>query len=192
MKTKYILTAIGILLILVGVMGIGIYYNLQKFGDKPIHSLRAAHDAIENRDLATFKKYVDTDAIIEIAAREILTVQINSEIMPTAYSMDELQTRYENQLKPDFMKSARAALDEYVLTGKATFPDNLTDAQKFLSKSCVTSCEIKDFSKPRAVGKSMVSSVIFYNTQMKFSFELELELTPAAEINWRVTGATGF
>ena len=55
MKTKYILTAIGIFLILIGVMGIGIYYNLQKFGNKPIHSLRAARDAIESRDLATFK-----------------------------------------------------------------------------------------------------------------------------------------
>lgn len=192
MKTKYILTAIGIFLILIGVMGIGIYYNLQKFGDKPIHTLRAARDAIESRDLVTFKKYVDTDAILEIAAREILTVQINSEIMPTAYSMDELKTRYENQLKPDFMKSARAALDEYIATGKVTFPDNPSDAQKFFVKSGVTSCEIKDFGTPHLVGNVMTSSVIFYNTQLKFSFELELELEPAAEINWRITNARGF
>lgn len=192
MKTKYILTAIGIFLILIGVMGIGIYYNLQKFGNKPIHSLRAARDAIESHNLATFKKYVDTDAIIETAAREILTVQINSEIMPTAYSMDELQTRYENQLKPDFMKSARAALDEYISTGKVTFPNNLSDAQKFFSKSGVASCEIKDFGTPHLVEGVMTSSVIFYNTQLKFSFELELELEPAAEIHWRITSAKGF
>ncbi len=192
MKTKYILTAIGIFLILIGVMGIGIYYNLQKFGDKPIHSLRAARDAIESRDLATFKKYVDTDAILETAAREILTVQINSEIMPSVYSLDELKTRYENQLKPDFMKSARAALDEYILTGKVTFPNNPSEAQKFFIKSGVTSCEIKDFGTPHLVGNVMTSSVIFYNTQLKFSFELELELEPSAEINWRVTSAKGF
>lgn len=192
MKTKYILTAIGIFLILIGVMGIGIYYNLQNFSDKPIHSLRAARDAIESRDLATFKKYVDTDAILEIAAREILTVQINSEIMPTAYSMDELQTRYESQLKPDFMKSARAALDEYISTGKITFPNNLSDAQRFFLKSGVTSCEIKDLGTPHLVEGVMISSVIFYNTQLKFSFELELELEPAAEVNWRVKSAKGF
>lgn len=192
MKTKYILTAIGIFLILIGVMGIGIYYNLQNFSDKPIHSLRAAHDAIESHNLATFKKYVDTDAILEIAAREILTVQINSEIMPTAYSMDELQTRYESQLKPDFMKSARAALDEYISTGKITFPNNLSDAQRFFLKSGVTSCEIKDLGTPHLVEGVMISSVIFYNTQLKFSFELELELEPAAEVNWRVKSAKGF
>ena len=192
MNMKNFLTAIGIFLILIGVMGLGIYYNLQKFGNKPIHSLRTAREAIESHDLATFKKYIDTDAIIENAAREILTVQINSEILPTAYSMDELQTRYENQLKPDFMKTARSALDEYISTGKVTFPDNLSDAQKFFIKSAVTSCEIKDFGTPHLVGNVMTASAILYNTQLKFSFELELQLEPSAEVNWRITSATGF
>ena len=192
MNTKIFFTVIGVFLILIGVIGIGIFFNLQRLQNPALESLKTAGEALDSHDIETFKKHVDTDALIEIAAREILTEQINSEILPTAYSMDELQNRYENILKPDFMKSARAALDEYILTGKATFPNNLSDAQKFLSKSCVTSCEIKDFSKPRAVGNTMISSVIFYNAQMKFSFELELELTPAAEVGWRVTSATGF
>ena len=192
MNTRNFFIAIGIFLILIGVTGIGTFYNLQKLQNPALQSLNAAREAIENHDLEAFNKYVDTDALIDIAAKEILTEKINSEILPTAYSMDELNNRYENILKPDFMKSARAALDEYILTGKATFPDNLSDAQKFLSKSCVTSCEIKDFSKPRAVGNTMIASVIFYNAQMKFSFELELELTPADGNNWRITSATGF
>ena len=192
MNTKKFLAAIAVLLIVVAALGVGAYQNLQRFDNKPLHSLRVAREAIEKHDLATFKKYVDTDAIIEVAAREILTAQINSEIAPTAYSMDAIQARYETQLKPDFMKSARAALDEYILTGKVIFPDELSDAQKFLKCSGVASCEIRDFGKPNLVGDVMISSVIFYNTQMKFSFELELELEPAAEINWRITNARGF
>ena len=192
MNTKNFFTAIGIFLILIGVIGIGIFYNIQRLQNPHVKSLNAAREALEKHDLETFNKYVDTDALIEIAAKEILTEQINSEILPTAYSMDELQNRYENILKPDFVRSARAALDEYILEGKVTFPDNPTDAQKFLIKSCVASCAIKDFSKPRLVGNVMNASVIFYNTQMKFSFELELELTPVNENDWRITSATGF
>ena len=192
MNTKNILTAIGIFLILIGVTGIGIYHNIQKFDNKPANSLIIAREALERRDLETFKKYVDTNALIKIAAEEILTEQINSEILPTAYSMGEIQNRYENELKPDFISSAQTALDKYILTGDVIFPDNLTAAQNFFKKSGIASCEIKSFTKPHLVGNVMTSSVIFYNAQMKFSFELEIELTPAAEINWRITSATGF
>ncbi len=192
MGNKKFLAAIAVLLIIGGVLGIGAYKNLQKLDNKPIHSLRAAREALEKHDLATFKKYVDTDKIIEVAAEEILTAQINDTLAPTAYSMDEIQNRYENFLKPDFINSARTALDEYISTGKIIFPDNPGDAQKFFIKSGLTSCEIKSFTMPHLVGNVMTSSVIFYNAQMKFSFEVVLELEPAEEINWRVVNARGF
>ena len=180
--------ALGIFLILIGVIGIGIQQNLQRLGDKPVNTLRLAREALESHDVAAFKKYVDTDAIIETAAKEILTAQINSEINPTAYSLDEIKNRYETQLKPDFVNTARAALDEYILTGKVNF----TDAQNFLSKSGVTSCEIKSFSKPHLVGNEMISAIIFYNAQMKFSFELEVELEPNEKVGWQIVSAKGF
>ena len=171
-----------------GVIGIGVHQNLQRIPSQPIHAIKAARDALDEHDLETFKKYVDTDAIIETAAKEILTAQINSEINPTAYSLDEIKNRYETQLKPDFINTARAALDEYILTGKVNF----TDAQNFLSKSGVTSCEIKSFSKPHLVGNEMISAIIFYNAQMKFSFELEVELEPNEKVGWRIVSAKGF
>ena len=192
MTKKNFFMAIGVLLILVGVIGIGIQQNLQRLNDKPINTLRLAREALESHDVAAFKKYVDTDAIIEIAAREILTAQINSEILPTAYSTAELQNRYEAQLKPEFMNSARAALDEYISTGNVTFPDNPGNAQNFFKKSGVASCEIKSYTMPHAVGNIVTSSIIFYNAEMKFSFELEVELEPAPEVNWRITNARGF
>ncbi|MBR4152852.1 MAG: hypothetical protein IKT98_07825 [Selenomonadaceae bacterium] len=192
MDTKKILMAIGCILILIGFVGIGIQHNLRKLPIQPVNSLKAAREALEKHDLETFKKYVDTDAIIEVAAKEILTAQINSEILPTAYSMDELQNRYENQLKPEFINSARAALDEYILTGAVNFPYYLNDAQNFLNKSGVTSCEIKSFSTPHLVGNEMLSSIIFYNAQMKFSFEIVVELEPDDKVGWRITNARGF
>jgi hypothetical protein len=184
--------AIGFILILIGIVGIGIQHNLQKLPSQPAHALRAVREALEEHDLETFKKYVDTDAIIEVAAKEILTAQINSEILPTAYSMDEIQNRYDNQLKPDFIKSARVIADEYISTGKVDFPNNLSEAQKFFKKSGVTSCEIKSFSTPHLVGNVMTSAIIFYNTQMKFSFELVVELEPDDKVGWRITSASGF
>ena len=188
MNTKNFFAAIGFFFIFMGVIGIGVHQNLQRIPSQPIHAIKAARDALDEHDLETFKKYVDTDAIIETAAKEILTAQINSEINPTAYSMDEIKNRYETQLKPDFINTARAALDEYILTGKVNF----TDAQNFFAKSGVTSCEIKSFSKPHLVGNEMISAIIFYNAQMKFSFELEVELEPNEKVGWRIVSAKGF
>lgn len=190
MRNKKIWAALAVLLILIAAVVFGIFHNVQKLQSQNLTATRAARLAIEERDLETFKKFVDTDALINQAAEEILTAHINSTLAPTAYSMDELQNRYD-QLKPDFVKTARAAIDEYISTGKVTFPNNLTDAQKFFKKSGVASCEIKSISKPHKDGNVQFSTAIFYNQQMKFNFELELELELVGD-NWRITSAKGF
>ena len=191
MNTKKILAAVAVLLILTVAVGYGAFNNWQQLKNRSGNPAILARRAVEARDLETFKKYVDTDALIDLAATQILTEQINSTIAPTAYSMDELKNRYE-QLKPDFVNSARAAMEEYISTGRVTFPKNLTESQKFLKDSGAASCEIKSITKPQKDGHLQIVTVMFYNPQMKFNFELELELEPAEEINWRITGVKGF
>ena len=191
MTTKKILAAVAVLLILTVAVGVAAYQNWQELKKHSGNPAVSARQAVEAHDLETFKKFVDLDKLLEQAAEEILTEQINSTLAPTAYSMDELQSRYD-KLKPDFVKSARAAAEEYISAGKVTFPNELTDAQKFFKKSGAASCEIKSITKPQKDGNARVVTVMFYNPYMKFSFELELELEPDAENNWRITGATGF
>ena len=191
MNTKKILAAVAVLLILTVAVGIGAFYNRQELRKRGGNPAIAAGQAVKTHDLESFKRCVDLDALIDLAAEEILTAQINSTLTPTAYSMDELQNRYD-KLKPDFVNSARAAAEEYISTGKVTFPNNLTDAQKFLKKSGAASCEIKSITKPQKDGNARIVTVMFYNPSMKFSFELELELKPAEENTWRITGARGF
>lgn len=188
---KKILAAGAAILIVLVALGIGISQNIEKLMNRNQSATLSARQAIEAHDVATFKKFVDTDALINQAAAEILAAQINETIAPTAYSMDALKMRYE-ELKPDFVNSARAAVDEYLATGKVTFPANLTDAQKFLLKSGATTCEIKSVTRPQQEGDVQFSTVIFHNALMNFSFELELELTHDADGNWRITGAKGF
>jgi len=134
---------------------------------------------------------VNTDALIEQAAAEILSAQINATLAPTAYSMDALKIRYE-ELKPDFVKSARVAVDEYIATGKITFPENLTAAQKFFRDSGLGSCEIVSITKPHNEGNLQTSTAIIHNAQMDFNFELALDLEQDADGNWRVVKADGF
>ena len=190
-NTKKILAAVAVLLIVTVAVGVAAYQNWQQLKNRSGNPAIVARHAVEEHDLETFKNFVDLDALIEEAAAEILTEQINSTLAPTAYSMDELQMRYD-KLKPDFVTNARAAAEEYISTGKVTFPNELTDAQKFFKKSGVASCEIKSITKPQKEGSSRIVTVMFYNPYMKFSFELELELEPADEDNWRITRARGF
>lgn len=187
-----IMAAIAVVLIVLVALGVGIYKNVQVLASRPGTTTQEIRKAIAAHDLDKFQKYVDTDNLLEQAAEQILTAQINSSLTPDTYSTGDLQKRYENELHPDFIKSARAALNEYVTIGNVTFPANLSEAQKFLKRSGVASCKIKSISKPHLEGHTQYSTVIFYNTQMKFSFELELELTDAEAIGWRVTGAKGF
>lgn len=188
--TKKILAAIAVLLILVTALVIGVFYNLAQIKNRNLSTTAAARNAVTAHDLATFKRYVDTDALIEQAAEQILAAQINATIAPTAYSMDELNLRYE-QLKPDFTESARAALEEYLSTGRITFPTEMTEAQKFFKNSGLASCEIESVTKPHLEGNIQNSTVIFYNRQLKFTFELELELEPEGD-GWRIVNAKGF
>jgi len=191
MNTKKILAAVAVLLILTVAVGVAAFQNWQELKKRSGNPAIVARHAVEAHDLETFKKAVDLDALIERAAAEILSAQINSTLAPTAYSMDELQLRYD-KLKPDFVNAATAAAEEYITTGKVTFPKNLTDAQKFLKESGAASCEIKSITKPQKDGNARVVTVVLYNSQMKFSFELELELEPVEENSWRITDAKGF
>ena len=192
MNTKKIFAAAVVaLLILTVAVGVGAFQNFQELKKRSGNPALVARQAVEAHDLETFEKAVDLDKMIERAAEEILTEQINSTLAPTAYSMDELNLRYE-KLKPDFVNAAHAAVEEFISTGKVIFPNELTDAQKFFKESGATSCEIKTVSKPQKDGSSKIVTVNFQNTQLKFNFELELELEPVEENSWRIVDAKGF
>ncbi len=187
---KYALIAIGIMLLLIGG---GIFASRSWYQHKQLSENPAilARQAVEAHDLETFRRYVDLDKLIDSAAEEILTEQINSTLAPTAYSMDELQSQYD-KLKLDFVNNARSAAEEYISTGKVTFPNNLTDAQKFLKKSGVATCEIKSIAKPMQGDDSRIVTIMIHNQHMKFNFEVELTLELAGEDEWRITDAKGF
>lgn len=189
--TKKFFALIAVVVVLIIALGVGISSNLQEIAKRNFSATAAARQAAEAHDLAEFNRYVDTDALIEQAAAEILSAQINSTLAPTAYSMAELKNRYE-QLKPDFVQSARAALEEYITAGKITFPENPTAAQKFFRDSGLASCEIKSITKPRLEGNMQTSTVIVHNAQMNYNFELALDLEQDADGNWRIVKADGF
>lgn len=191
MNTKKFLAAIVALLLLTIGLGFGAFQNWQELKKRNSNPAVVARHAVESHDLETFKKCIDLNTLIERAAAEILSAQINSTLSATAYSMDELQLRYD-KLKPDFVDSARTAAEEYISTGKVSFPKNLNDAQKFFKDSGASSCEIKSISKPQKEGNSKIVTVIFYNPEMNFNFEVELELAPSEEDSWRIVDAKGF
>ena len=190
MNKKFLIAIVALIILTIGI-GVGAWHNWQSIKKRSGNPAVLARQAVEARDLETFKKCVDLDKLIERAAEEILSAQINSTVAPSTYSMDELQLQYD-KLKPDFVNSAHAAIEEYISTGKVIFPNEITEAQKFFKKSGATACEIKSISKPQKDGNAKVVTVIFYNSLMKFNFELELELAPVDENSWRIVDAKGF
>ena len=142
---KILLILIPITLaLIVGVVALIVSTN---FGGRSTNPIKILRNSISNHDKEKFYEILEVDAVLDSAAKEILTAQINSTVDALAYSTQDYVKTYEN-LKPDFVTSAKNYLDEYISTGKIIFNEPLTPAQKFFKNSAVDSCTIKSFSKP--------------------------------------------
>ena len=184
-----------ILLILIPILlavavGVGAFIAFAQFDGRSKNPIKNIRQAISKHDAENFYKLIDVDAVLENAAEEILTAQINSDVDALAYSTQDFMNQYEN-LKPDFINAAKIYLDEYIKTGKINFQPPLNSAQKFFKDSAVTTCTIKSFSKPKFEGDEAHATVDFYNEGMNYYFALELTLEKVDK-TWKVTGAKGF
>ena len=186
---KFFLILIPIILIFA--LGIGAFRAYSQLKNFPINSLRNIQETIAKRDKENFYKLVDVDTVLDNAAEEILTEQINAELNSTTYSMQDIANVY-NQRKPEFINAAKIAVEDYVSSGEVKFPDNLTPTQKWLKNSDINSCVIKHISKPAVKENSATSKIEFYNQSLLFSFELEFALEKIDKNTWKIVGAKGF
>ena len=178
-------------LILLAGLGVGAFRSYKQMQSTPTNSVKVIRDSLENHDAETFYKFFDADKILENAAQEILTAQINSEVNSTTYSTQDMENIY-NSRKVDFISSAQSALNDYVSSGKIKFPENLSATQKWLKDSEVTRCSIKNISKFVVKDGKAHAKVEFYNSSLRFSFELEIFMEKFDKQNWRVVGVKGF
>ena len=188
MMKKILLILIPILL--ATAVGIGAFIAFAQSEGKSKNPLKNIRQTISKHDIENFYKLVDVDAVLEDAAEEILSAQINSQIDELAYSTQYYAMQYEN-LKPEFINAAQIYLDEYIKTGKINFQPPLNDVQKFFKDSAVETCEIKSFSKINVEGNEATATVDCYNAGMNFYFELEITLEKVDK-TWKVTSAKGF
>ena len=171
-------------------VGLGALLAFSQFGGKSSNPVKNIRQAVSKHDVETLNALIDVDSVLENAAEEILTAQINSKVDALAYSNQEFVAEYEN-LHADFIAVAKSAVDEYVKTGKIKFQPPLTSAQKFFKDSEVAKCKIKTFSKPKTEGDETHMTVEFFNEGLNFYFALNLKLEKVDK-SWRVIGATGF
>ena len=128
-------------LVLVAVV-IGAFVVLAKSDGQSKNPIKNIRQSITKHDADKFYSMVDVDAVLDDAAKEILSAQINSNVDALAYSTQDVVARFES-LKPEFVAAAKSALDEYIAKGTVTFQPPLTPAQKFLKDSKVETCTVK-------------------------------------------------
>lgn len=186
-----VIIVVPLVLVALVAMGVGSWQAMQKVQTLPTYSIKVIGDAAANHDAETFYKHVDADKILEVAAEEILTAKINDELNSTIYSTLELSNTYEN-LREDFINSAKLALNDYILTGKINLPADSTEMQTWLKKSGFESCYVKNYSTPTVSDGVANMKIYFHNAEMSFSFEVEVTLERIGENEWRVVDAKGF
>lgn len=186
---KFLLILIPLIL-LVG-LGLGALRAYKQMQATPSNSLKIIREALDKHDAETFYSLFDVDKVLENAAQEILTAQINSEINSTTYSTQDVQNIYDSR-KVDFIASTKNAINDYVTSGKINFAENLTATQKWLKDSEVTNCAIKNISKFVMTDGKAHSKIEFYNSSLRFSFELEIFMEKIDKKNWRVVEVKNF
>ena len=177
-------------IVVVVAVGVGAFIAFASSDGRSKNPIKNIRQSIAKHDADNFYNMVDVDAVVDDAAEQILSAQINSNVDALAYSTQNFVTEYET-LKPDFVAAAKSAIDEYISKGTVTFQPPLNSAQKFLNDSAVATCTIKTLSKPKFEGDTARAKVDFYNEGMNFYFELELILEKVGK-SWKVTGVKGF
>ncbi len=185
-----------LLLILIPVIiataaGFGTYRAYLQMKTLPANSIKVIRAAISNHDPDTFEKYVDVDSVLNSAADEILTAQINSATDSRTYSMQDLENVFAAR-KTEFLQVSKIVLHEYLLHGQYKYPEQLNETQKEFKVSDITSCRISGISKPVTSGGEAKAKIGFYNESLKFSFEIEITMEKADNSNWKIVSATGF
>lgn len=186
---KFLLILVPIILLFA--LGIGAFRAYSQLKNLPIHSLKNIQETISHGDAENFYKLIDVDKVVENAAEEILTEQINAQLNSTVYSMQEVNEIY-NQRKPEFINATKLAIQDYISSGEVKFADNLTPTQKWFKDSEINSCVIKQISRPKVKENSATSTIEFYNQSLLFSFELDFELEKIDKKTWKIIGAKGF
>ena len=191
MPLKKILIAAIAFVVILAAVGIGLFISYNQMQKLPANSFKTIRNAVAAHDAETFYKMVDVDAILNTAAEEILIEQLNQDT--TNYSMQQVANTYNNELKPDFISVTKRAVDEYLTTGRVNLDAvAMTNTQRWLKRSAINSCEIVGISKPATMGQNGSALIMFRNSSLNFSFELELELERAEPDGWKVVNAKGF
>ncbi len=188
---KILIVALPLVLIAVTAMGVGSWQAMQKVQTLPAYSIKVIAESLESRNAETFYKLVDVDKILSIAAEEIITAKINDELNSMTYSTLEISETYE-KLKQDFIAASKNALENYFSVSKVKISDDSTEMQKWLIKSGVESCHIKSYSEPIVIDGLAHVKVYIHNSEMSFSFEVEISMERISENEWRIVNAKGF
>ena len=177
--------------ILIVAIAIGAFLGYSQIKKTPSSAIKIVRNTINEHNVEEFHRLVDVDNILDNAADTILTEKLNENT--TAYSVQQVAEVYNNQMKPDFLNVTKSAVDEYIQTGKITFPNPIqTDAQRWLKHSEMDSCIIESMGKPVYTGDSATAVVYFKNTNLKFTFELKLDLEKIDKKTWKIVGVKGF
>ena len=189
-KVIIILVPFIMVSLLAGTLGAYTYYK-----KLPAYSMKIIRTSIPNHDWETFSTYVDVDAIVEAAAGELLDEKMAKMEKDTgAYSMNQLSDAYENQVKPEFIKTVRKAFEDYLSYGKLKLPDGkeLSDTERMLKRGQINSMQIASITKPSVTEGGGTVGIEFINSELKTSFELKAKIVQQEDGMWKITEVTGW
>ena len=174
---------------LVVVVGAGIFGAMQVQKTKPSYSIDHIRNSIANHDYAAFSSYVDVDKIINHAADEILMQQLAEDEVTT--SMQELKSRFENQMKPEFIDVIKRATEEYVSTGRVSIPANPNSTEKILKQANIDTIHINRFGIQQADSGSAIARIVFADDDLQTFFDLDAKLEKSGD-GWHITDVDGW
>ena len=171
----------------------GIYGSYHQHVSRPAHSMKVIRAAIANHDWEAFQSYVDVEGIVSASADELLAERMGDD--KSAYSMNQLAEKYEQEVKPEFVGAVTQAFQDYVERGRIKYPEDaqLTDTQRMIKQAGINSIHIDTISKAATADGDTTVLIGFSNDSedMPYYFELMAHLESKGDGTWKITRLTG-
>lgn len=170
----------------------GIYF-LKADEKSPAFAIKSVEESITNHDRENFYKFVNVDGLLNSSYDEVLEGLADSDKSISIGARDAVKN-FTQILKTPLLNSLKAAIDDYVATGKLNNSENL-GVKEILAKTGINKIEYRGVKNISIDGENpsvAVADIKIFQPELDNEFVLKFVLNQKDNGNWQIVGVQNF
>ncbi len=192
MNNKTKLGIIGLGIVLLFIMGAGLYF-FRSDEKTPEFAIDSVEKSVASHDKQTFYKFVNIESVLDSSYDEIVEGLTDSDKSMSIEAREAVKN-FTQMLKSPLILSLKSAIDSYVETGEFSEPENL-GIKSLLTKTGIDKIEfrgIENISTNSANEKEAFADVKIFQPELGREFVLKVVLNMNDKGEWQIVGLQNF